>query len=103
GGEHLLLVREPVERLGVHDARRDAVYADPARREVEAEIANDRLERRLRGADEDVVREDALRAQARDRDDGTALLHLRRGYAREGKEGACVRIQRPVPVLVLRL
>ena len=66
-GEHLLLVREVVERARLDDAAGDGVDADAARRELDGEVAHDRLERRLRRADEDVVLEHALRAEARDR------------------------------------
>ena len=46
--EHLVLVREVLERARLDDAGRDGVHADPARRELDAEVADDRLERRLR-------------------------------------------------------
>ena len=39
-GEHLFLVREPVERLGVDDSGRDAVDTDPPRSEVERWLAS---------------------------------------------------------------
>ena len=73
--EHLLAVRERVERVGLDDACRHGVDANPARRELDGEIADDRLEGRLRGADEDVVVEHALRPEARERDDGAAAGH----------------------------
>ena len=65
--EHLLAVREVVERPGLDDARRDGVDADPARRQLDGEVAHERLERSLRRADERVVLEHARRAEARDR------------------------------------
>ena len=66
GAEHLLLVREVLERARLDDAGRDGVDADPARRELDGEVADERLERRLRRADQRVVLEHALRAERRD-------------------------------------
>ncbi len=103
GGEHLVLVREVLERAGLDDAGGDGVDADAARRELDGEVAHDRLERRLRRPDEDVVLEDALRAEARDGDDRRPALHRRRRRAREREQRACVRVHRPVPVLVVGL
>ena len=71
--EHLFLVREMLERPGVDDAARHCVRVDPARRELDAEVAHDRLERGLRRPDEHVVVEHALRAEARDCDERRAL------------------------------
>ena len=48
--EHLLLLREVLERLGVDDPARDGVHPDPARRELDREVADERLERGLRRA-----------------------------------------------------
>ena len=101
--EHLLAVREVLERAGLDDAAGDGVDADPARRELDGEVADDRLERRLRRADEHVVLEHALRAEARDRDDRGAVAASRRGRAREREQRPGVRVHRPVPVLVLGL
>ena len=67
------------------------------------EIADERLERGLRRADQDVVLEHPLRAERRDRDDRRALRHLRRGGPRELQQRPGVRVHRPVPVLVLGL
>ena len=53
--EHLLPVREMVEGARVDDAARDGVDADPRRPELDGEVAHERLERGLRGADEGVV------------------------------------------------
>ena len=80
----------------------DGVDADP-RCELDAEVAHERLERRLRRPDEDVVLEHPLSAERGERDDRRAVRHLRRGDARELEQGARVRVQRPVPVLVLGL
>src|SRR5215207_4325828 len=66
GRQHLLPVGEVLEGAGLDDAARNGVDADPARRELDAEVAHDSLERRLRRADEDVVLEHALGAEARD-------------------------------------
>ena len=72
----------------------------PRGRELDREVADERLERRLRRADEDVVLEHARRAEARDRDDRRAGRHLRRGRPGEREERARVRGERPVEVLV---
>ena len=48
--------------------RRPPLTRDPARGELDAEVADERLERRLRGADEHVVLERPERAERRDRD-----------------------------------
>ena len=86
--EHLLLVREVLERAGLDDAARHGVDADPARRELDAEVAHDRLERRLRRPDEHVVLEHALRAEARDRDDRRALVGIAGAVARASDSSA---------------
>ena len=80
GPEHLLAVREVLQRAGLDDAPRDGVDADPARRQLDREVADERLERRLRGADERVVLEHPLRAEAGDADDRRAGRHLRRDH-----------------------
>ena len=64
--EHLLAVREVLERTGLDDPGRDRVDADATRRELDREVPDERLERGLRDADERVVLEDADRAEARD-------------------------------------
>ena len=71
-----------LERAGLDDARGDRVHAD-RRRELDREVADERLERRLRGPNQRVVLEHALRAVRRDLDDRRARRHLRRGGARE--------------------
>ena len=62
GAQHLLAVREVLERAGLHDAARHGVDADP-RRELHPEVAHERFERRLRRADEHVVVEHTLRTE----------------------------------------
>ena len=69
--EHLVLVREVLERAGVDDPARDGVHADRGR-ELDAEIAHDRFERGLRGADEHVVLEHAVRRRGSRSDDRRA-------------------------------
>ena len=101
--EHLVLVREVLERAGVDDAARDAVGADPARGQLDGEVADQRLERGLRGADERVVLEHALRAEARDPDDRGARRICGATDAGQRQQRAGVRGHRPVPVLVLGL
>ena len=51
-GEHLLAVREVVEGAGLDDAAGDRVHADSQRGELDREIADERLEGRLRGSDQ---------------------------------------------------
>src|SRR6185503_5606296 len=68
GREHLLPVREVLERAGLDDAGGDRVDADAERRELDREVADERLERGLRGADERVVVEYADGPEARDAD-----------------------------------
>ena len=72
GGEHLLTVREVIEGARLDDAARHGVDPDPAGRELDRQVADERLERRLRGPDQGVVLEHALRAERRDRDDRRA-------------------------------
>ena len=50
--EHLLLVRKVLEGAGLDDSCRDRVDPDPARRELDREVANERFERGLGRADE---------------------------------------------------
>ena len=88
GPEHLLAVREVLERARLDDAARDGVDPDSAWCELDGEVADERLERRLRGADQRVVLEHALRAEARDADDRRAVVHLsarRRARARAAR------------------
>ena len=62
------------------------------RGELDGEVADERLERRLRRADERVVLEHALRAERRDRDDRRAVRHLRRrppGRAAAARARSC--------------
>ena len=84
--------------------RRDRVDADAARRELDGEVADERLERGLRRADERVVLEHADRAEARDRRRSTSRRGIAGAAARvEREQRARVRVERPVPVLVLGL
>ena len=53
--EHRLLAREVVESARLDDACRDRVHRDPAWGELDREVADQRLERGLRGAHERVV------------------------------------------------
>ena len=98
GAEHLLLVREVLERAGLDDAGRDGVDADPARRELDREVADERLERRLRDADQRVVLEHALRAERGDRDDrrrrpASAARRPGRARATRGRSRSSVQSQ----------
>ncbi len=60
GAQHLLPVREVLERARLDDAPGDGVDADPARGELDREVAHERLERGLRRSDERVVLEHTL-------------------------------------------
>src|SRR6188508_482610 len=75
--EHLLLVREVLERGGLDHTARDSVDPDPARRELDRQVADERLERGLGRPHEHVVLEHALRAEAGDGDDGGTARHGR--------------------------
>ena len=75
-----------------------------ARRQLDAEVADERLERRLRGSDEDVVLEHALRAERRDARRSTSRrASAARRRAPAASKRARIRVERPVPVLVLGL
>src|SRR5439155_23782292 len=66
--QHLLSVRKVLERSRLDDTGRDGV--DPDRRcELDCEVADERLERRLRGSDQGVVVEHAGGAEGGDGDD----------------------------------
>src|ERR671925_16566 len=62
--DHVLLVREVLERARLDHAARHRVHADPTRRQLHRQVADERLQRRLRGPDEDVVLEHPRRAEA---------------------------------------
>ena len=87
GGEHLLAVRERVERVRSRRRRPRRALTRITRGELDGEIADERLERRLRRADERVVLEHALRAERRDRDDRRAVRHRGRGRLRRAAAG----------------
>ena len=92
-----------LERPGLDDARGDGVHPEVPRRELHRQVADDRLQRRLRRADEHVVLEHPSRAERGDADDRRARRHVRHTCAREREQGACVCRECPVPVLVLGL
>ena len=78
GGEHLLAVREVLERARLDDAARDGVDADPAARARPRGSGRAPRARPSTCRSSDVVLEHALRAERRDRDDRRAVRHLRR-------------------------
>ena len=78
---------EVLERAGLDDARRDSVDADPRRCQLDREVADERLERGLRDADQRVPGEDPLRSERGDPDDRRARRHLRRGGLRRARAG----------------
>src|SRR5215510_11656011 len=81
--------RLPHVRL--HGAGRYRVDGDALHGELDGEIAREALERRLRHADRRVARDDAVAAEARERDDAPARGHDPHGLLCQDEQRARVR------------
>jgi hypothetical protein len=86
-GDHL------AQRIGRQRARGHDVRADPARRELDRQIADERLGERLRRADADVVRDRDVAAAAREEEHGAAAVEQRERRLHEVEQRQLVEVR----------
>lgn len=90
--------------VGVYRSRLNAVDGDSARAQVARPAARETRDRGLAGAIQSRARRNgAVRYDAADIDDATAVFHALRGLTRGEKHRAHVQIERPIEILFSRL